>query len=120
MVVSGDKDVGTLANLCQNQYLINVMTTTTYTESDYVGLVWLDWYEVVGDHSHSMVVDGEALYALGTSIDESQTVSLPGRELEDGNTSVRRALLPVGDQTAIEIHFAIDQIIVGGWRWGWW
>lgn len=67
-----------------------------------------------------MIVDGEALNALGTCVDEAQTVGLSGREFKDGNTSVRRALLAVGDQTAVVVHFAIDQVIVGSWRWGWW
>lgn len=106
--------------MSNNQYLIYAISTTTYTESNHVGLIWLDWYEVIGDYSHHMVVDGEALNAFGTCIDESQTVGLSGRELEFGNTGARRALLAVGDQTAVVIHFAIDQVVVRFRRCGWW
>ena len=69
-----------------------------------------------------MIIDGEALNTLGTTVDESQTMGLSSRELELGDTSVRCALLAV-DQTAVVIHLAVDKVVVREWWalwWAWW
>lgn len=46
------------------------------SECDYVGCVWLDWYEVVRHHCHVVVVDGEALETFGSAVDKSESVLL--------------------------------------------
>ena len=98
--------------------LHNNITTLTDTESHDVGGVRLDGHEVVGNDSHIVAVDGEALDAFSTAVDEPQTVFLPGVELEFGKTGIRGAVnRGIGDQRAIVVHLAVDEVVVGeGWR----
>ena len=84
----------------------------TDPEGHDVGHVRLDGHEVVGDDGHVVAVDREALDPLGAAVDQPQAVLLPGVELELGEARVRRAGLAVGDQGAVVVHLAVDQIVV--------
>ena len=63
-----------------------------------------------------MVVDRESLDTLGTSVDESETVSLSACERELGQPSIRYAGVAGCDGcSAVRVTFAVDQVVVGGW-----
>ena len=63
-----------------------------------------------------MVVDRESLDTLGTSVDESETVSFSACECEFGQPSIRYASVAgCGCCSAVRIAFAVDQVVVGGW-----
>lgn len=91
--------------------LNNNIGPLTNTKSDKVGLVWLDFDEVVGDDGHLVVVDAELLDTLGTGVDEAEEVLLARLEAEFRNTSVRRA--GVGGVSTWVVHLAVDQVVVG-------
>lgn len=76
------------------------------------GGVRSNWHEIVRNHSHLVAVDGETLQRLGARVDESETVRLSGLELELGQTRVGDALGASWERRAIEITFAVDEVIV--------
>ena len=70
-----DKDVRPLAN----------------TESDHVGIVWLDRDEVVRNNGHGVIVDAEALDTFGAGVDQPETMGLSLSEFELRDTSIGSA-----------------------------
>lgn len=62
-----------------------------------------------------MVVDGESQDRFRRGVDESKTMLLSGNESELGDPSIGRALCARLREGAVEVHFAIDQVVVGGW-----
>ena len=98
---SRNNDIGTLAN----------------TESDHIGSVWLDGHKIVGNDCHVETINGETLNTFGATVDKPESVLLARLELELRKTSVRCARLGlVCDQSAVVVHFAVNQIDVREWR----
>ena len=58
-----------------------------------------------------MIVDTEFLDTLGTRIDQSQSMLLPGCEFKFGKTGVIRARRAISHEGAIVIHLSINQIV---------
>lgn len=82
-------------------------------------VVRLDGHEIVGNHRHDVVVDGETLDTLGSRIDQAQSMRLVGLELELGDAGVADARRRVTglDGRAVEIHLAVDQVVDGVDQW---
>lgn len=60
-----------------------------------------------------MVIDGEALQAFCAGVDQPQPMCLAACELELGYAGVGRTSRAASRNfTAVEIHFAVDQIVV--------
>ena len=94
---SSDKDVSSLAD----------------SERHVVGLVGDDRHKVVGDDRHGVIVDGEPLKSFGARVDQTQPVGFASRELELGQTSVRRAGVISISNVAVVDHFTVDECVVG-------
>jgi hypothetical protein len=64
-------------------------------------------------------VDTESLNALGSSIDQSQSVGLASSELEFCKSSAisARSGIPSGHCGTVEVHLAIYQVVVRSWFW---
>ena len=82
-----------------------------YSEGYDLGLIRLNGHIVVGDNGQLVSINAELLDTLGTSIDQSQPMLLPGRELKLGKTCVVRAWRSISDKRAIVVHLPVDQII---------
>ena len=83
-------------------------------QSDYLGIVGLDWHEVVGNYRHGMLVDGEALDALCAGVDQAEAVGFAGLEPELGDAGAVGAfgLVSSVHSGTVEVHLAVDQIVV--------
>ncbi len=87
--------------------------TLTNTQSDHVGCIWNDGYEIVGNNGHVEAINSETLNAFSAAVDEPEPVLLAGLELEFRKAGIRCALLSlVCELSTVEAHFAVDQIAV--------
>ena len=93
------------------------ITALTNPERNNVGSIRLNRDEIVCNNGHIVAINSKALDSFGTAVDEPESVLLSRVEFELGETCVRRASLTGGDQGAIVVHLAIDEIVVGEW-WG--
>ena len=59
-----------------------------------------------------MAVNGEELLASSSSVDQSQTMRLPLFEFELRQGCITRARHAVMNGGAVEVHLAIDQVVV--------
>ena len=63
-----------------------------------------------------MPVDGKLLDALSTRVDQSETVGLAGLEFELGERRIGSTRRAVRDKRAIEVHLAVDHVVIRIWR----
>ena len=59
-----------------------------------------------------MVVNRELLCTFSTRIDEAKTVGLSSLEVKFGQAGIVRTLMTAWSSRAIEVHLAIDQVVV--------
>ena len=75
-----------------------------------------DWDIIIGDHGHLVIVNAESLNTFRSSVDQSQSVCLASGEFEFRNSSIvcARRFISGSDSRAVEIHLAVDEIVVRG------
>lgn len=101
--------------------LDNHVGTLSNSQGHHVGGIRSERNEIVRHHSHGVVVDGESQDSFRRRVDESKTVLLARDESEFRDPSIGCALLIGLRESTVEIHFAVDQIVVGDWSsaaWG--
>ena len=94
--------------------LVNLLQQESihYPEEDCFRHVGLDRNIVIRYHGHLMFVNGEELLPGSSSIDQSESMPFSLLELEFCERSIVCAGLSIGDSGAVEIHLAINEIIV--------
>ena len=88
------------------------------SEGDDGCLVRFDGNEVVGDHCHGVSVDAEFLDCLNAGVDETEAIFLATCEAELGQAGIvdtRRVGVVLRTRLAVEVHLAIDKVVVRGW-----
>ena len=95
--------------------LDNHVCALSHSQGHHIGFIRLDRHKVIRHHRHGMVVDGESQDGFGRCVDQSEPMLLARDEAELGNPGIGGALAAVGDEGAVEVHFAIDEIVVRGW-----
>lgn len=85
------------------------IATLSNSESDHIGLVWLDRNEVVSYDRHSVVINRESLNGFRASINKSEAVFLPFGKLEFSETGIRRAWQKLARRKGLEGHQSTDK-----------
>ena len=106
--------VGALANLKRESVRHSDISgpAAAHSKRHNVRLIWVDWHKIIRDDSHRMLVDAELLDTFSTSVNQPQSMRLPGGEMEFGKSSIVRTRRSISNERAIVVHFSVDQIVI--------
>lgn len=83
-----------------------------YRESNNRGIVWFKRHKVIGYNGHCVIIDAELLNSRSACVYKTKSYPLPTGELESRETCVVCARSSVIRISAVEVHFAVDEIVV--------
>lgn len=87
----------------------------TYGYGHHSSIVGLHRNKVVSDDGHHMVVNAELLDALRTRVEDAKKMGFAAGEMEFGEASVVGTFGSSCRVSAIEIHLAVDEVVVRDW-----
>lgn len=81
-----------------------------YPKGDHITLIRFNRYKVICNHNKFMIVDAKFLNGCTSRVDQSESISFTAYESELRKASV--VLAHANNSSAVEIHLAVDEIIV--------
>ncbi len=84
----------------------------TYAKEDSFSRIGHDGNVVVGYHNQIVSVDGKELLSSSPSVDQPQSMRLSFLKHKLRERSRVRARPPIIDTGTVEIHFAVDEVVI--------
>lgn len=96
------------------------ITPLADSECDHVCLVGHNRNKVIGNDGHLMAVDRESHQRLGACVDQPEAIRLALLESENGDAGIGCAGYAGLCFRAVEVVFAVDEVVVRVWLGCWW